>query len=755
LSEQETAIPSGDAPVTPKRRRRRPRRTPSLSVQVLLGLFLGVVAGIVFGEWMAVLQPVGDIFVGLLQMTVLPYIVVSLILSLGRLSYPEVALLARKGGAFVLLFWALAILIILGMVMGFPNWPSATFFSTSMIEQREPLNLVELYIPSNPFFSLTNGVIPAIVLASLAGGLALIGVPNKEYLLRDFDMAADAIMRIAQFIVRLAPVGVFALVAATAGTISLEELGRLQVYMLTYIGAALLLSFWILPGIVSAMTPIPFRRVISGTQDALLTAFATYNLLIVLPLLSERIKQMLQEVEMLDGDTESTADLIVPINFNLPNLGKLLALGFIPFAGWFSGAPISWDQYPQFLVSGLFSFFGEVVVALPFLLDLMRIPADTFQIFLAVDQFSGRFGTLLAGMHTVVLGLLTAAAVSGKLRVSWIRLGRHAIISVVLAVAIFGGLRLFFEYGVPQEYRQARALAELDLVSARPTTRVFGIDEVEALAESDARKRVEVIRDRGILRVGYIYESLPFAYKRGSEELVGIEVDIVQMIAVNLGVSLDLVGIPREDIGEHLDSGRVDMVIGGLFATPDRALKFAFSDSYMEASLSFLVRDHRRREFSEWEDIRQMDGIKLALVDLPYYLRRAEAALPQAELTVVDSPKDFMTAPEGTFDAMLYSAEAGSAWTLLHPEFSVVIPDPEVVSVPVVFGLPMGEPEFTNYVDAWINLNKSSGIITRLYDYWILGQGTKTGKKRWSVVHNVLGWGNGDTPADASLPAVE
>ena len=46
------------------------------------------------------------------------------------------------------------------------------------------------------------------------------------------------------------------------------------------------------------------------------------------------------------------------------------------------------------------------------LLDLMRIPADTFQIFLAIDQFSGRFGTLLAGMHTVVLGLLTAVVVA-------------------------------------------------------------------------------------------------------------------------------------------------------------------------------------------------------------------------------------------------------------------------------------------------------------------------------------------------------
>ena len=168
-----------------------------------------------------------------------------------------------------------------------------------------------------------------------------------------------------------------------------------------------------------------------------------------------------------------------------------------------------------------------------------------------------------------------------------------------------------------------------------------------------------------------------------------------------------------------------------------------------------MVRDYRRREFSKWDSIVEMDGLKLAVVDLPYYARRAKIRMPKAELTIVDSPRAFMTAPESTFDAMLYSAEAGSAWTLLHPEFSVVIPSPGVASVPVVFGLPAGEAELTRYVDAWINLNKDSGIIDRLYDYWILGQGAKKGKKRWSVVHNVLGWGNDDTPAEEYTPESE
>jgi Na+/H+-dicarboxylate symporter/ABC-type amino acid transport substrate-binding protein len=732
--------PNNPAAQNPDGRTRR-SRMPGLATQVLIGLGLGIVAGIVFGEWTRHLQVIGDVFVGLLQMTVLPYIVLSLIASLGRMTYREVRLLATKGGAFIVLFWLLAVVVVLGMVLGFPDWKSATFFSTSLIEEREAFNLVNLYIPANPFSSLAQGIIPAIVLASLAGGLALIAVQGKDFLLKNFDLAADAIMRIAQFIVRLAPFGVFALVASTAGTVSIEEIGRLQVYLLTYIGAALLLSFWVLPGLVAAMTPIPYRRVLSGTQDALITAFATYNLLIVLPLLSERIKEMLDEVEMLDDDTGSAADLIVPINFNLPNLGKLLALGFIPFAGWFAGTPMAADQYPQFLMSGLFSFFGEVVIALPFLLDQMHIPADTFQIFLAVDQFSGRFGTLLAGMHTVVLGLLIAAAVSGRLRVNWLNLGRFAVVSLLLGIAVFGGLRLFFEYVVPQEYRDYNALTEMDLVEQRPEGTLYTLEEVPPLAAEQRNNRFEAIKKRGNLRVGYQQEALPYVYLRGGDELVGIDVDMIDMLANDLGVGVAFVSLSRDEIAESLRSGRIDIVIGGLFATPDRALDTALSEPYMEASLSLVVRDYRRSEFRSWQAIEQHDKLKLAVVDLPFLVKRVEKGLPNAQVTRIAAPTEFFTADEGRFDALLYSAEAGSAWTLLFPQYSVVVPEPYVISIPVAFVLPSDTTRWNRYVDAWIGLNKTSRSVKRLYDYWILGQGAKQKKRRWSVIHNVLGWG--------------
>jgi hypothetical protein len=71
----------------------------------------------------------------------------------------------------------------------------------------------------------------------------------------------------------------------------------------------------------------------------------------------------------------------------------------------------------------------------------------------------------------------------------------------------------------------------------------------------------------------------------------------------------------------------------------------------------------------------------------------------------------------------------------------VVVPEPNVISIPVAFVLPPDTTRWNRYVDAWIGLNKTSRSVKRLYDYWILGQGARQKKRRWSVVHNVLGWG--------------
>ncbi len=716
------------------------RGRPSLSAQVFIALGLGILAGLFFGELIAPVQIIGQIFIGLLQMTVLPYILVSLIAGIGKLSYAEMRLLAVKGGRFVLLFWVLALVLTVAFTAAFPDWVSATFFSSSLVEVGEQPDLVALYIPSNPFFSLSSSVVPAVVLFSLAVGLAIIGVPNKGGFIEDLDVIGDAIMRIAGFVARLAPIGVFALIATAAGTLDIEALGRLQVYILTYIGVALLLSFWVLPALVGVLTPIRPRRLLAASQDALVTAFATGSLLIVLPLLSERMKEVLAESRMAEQEAESAVDLVVPINFNLPNLGKLMSLAFVPFAGWFAGAPVEIEQFPLFLVSGLLSFFGEVVVALPFLLDLMHVPADMFQLFLAVDVFTGRFGTLVAGVHTIVLAVLTAAAVSGHIRLHWASLVRYALISVVLAVAVFGGLRFFFEVVVPQEYREYKKLVQMELFVDRVESKAVKAAEVAPQPAGSDGTRLAAVRERGTLRVGYPNASLPFVYRNEQGETVGLEADLAHLLAAELGVGLEFVLVEHEDIHKHLTAGRIDVMMGGMLVTPERAIEVNFTAPYLNSTLALVVPDHDRGRFDTNEKLREIEDITLAAVNLPYYSRFVESHLSNVEVMPIDSPRDFFLAEAGAFDGLLFAAEAGSAWTLVYPKYTVVVPKPRTVTAPIALGMPRNAPMLSDFVDSWLLLQRESGVLEELQRYWIQGEGAESKEPRWSIVRNVLGW---------------
>ena len=179
-----------------KTRRGRSWR-PGLAGQVFIGLGLGVATGLFFGERAAPLGIVGQAFIGLLQMTVLPYVVVSLSAGLGRLSYAEAKLLALRGGGFILLFWVITLVAVVGMALAFPAWKSATFFSPSLIEPLRQFDLLELYIPTNPFFSLANTIVPAVVVFSLALGIALMGEPAKSTLLPILQSTESVLLRIA------------------------------------------------------------------------------------------------------------------------------------------------------------------------------------------------------------------------------------------------------------------------------------------------------------------------------------------------------------------------------------------------------------------------------------------------------------------------------------------------------------------------------------------------------------------------------
>ena len=138
----QTPPPAAETRTEPKRRLRFLSRM-SFGQRIIFGFLSGVLVGLFVGEGAASLQPLVNIYIRLMQMTVIPYLVLGLMASLGRLSRSDARLLAQGGGLSIVAMWVVTAVIIIAMSLAFPNLQSASFFSTALNEPPRPFNVAE------------------------------------------------------------------------------------------------------------------------------------------------------------------------------------------------------------------------------------------------------------------------------------------------------------------------------------------------------------------------------------------------------------------------------------------------------------------------------------------------------------------------------------------------------------------------------------------------------------------------------------
>ena len=601
----------------------------SSSRRILVGLAAGIAVGVFLGDRAAMFAWAADGFVKLLQMTVLPVRPPldrdqPRLAHLSRSAHARPSRRCRAGRV-----WALALLFTFLIPLAFPHVQTASFFSTTLIERRPPFDFVGLYIPSNPFNSLANNVVPAVVLFSVVLGVAVIGVERKQTLLDVLRVATDAVSRATRLAVRLTPFGLFAIAATTAGTLNIEQLGRLQVYIVTYVAVALLVSLWVLPGLVAALTPVRAREIFSLTRDSLITAVVAGDLFIVLPALTEASKTLLARHTPASSGSATLPDVIVPASFNFPHTGKLLSISFILFAGWFADAALAVTDYPRLALTGLLTFFGSLNAAVPFLLDLFRIPADTFQLFLATGVVNARVGTLVAAMHTVTVALLGACAISGTLRVDVRRLVRYLLITAVLTASVIGGTRAVFAGLLRPVYTRDKVLAGMNLAAPacgghRLSERPVGPGRPRRSPDTGASPPTGHA-------AGGIYPGRPAVrvlQRPGRSR--GLDIELAHHLASELGVRLEFVPIDRGRMEEQLGAGYCDIVMSGVAVTTSRAATLLFSNSYLDETFALVVPDYAREQFSSWSAIEARPATTIAVPNVPYYIDKLREGLPRA-----------------------------------------------------------------------------------------------------------------------------
>jgi Na+/H+-dicarboxylate symporter/ABC-type amino acid transport substrate-binding protein len=712
-----------------------------LSEYILMGFVLGILCGFTFGEYCSVLKIYGDVYLKLLQMSILPYITVTLIAGIGRLTFSDAKVFAVKGGLLFLLFWGIAFFIILTMPLTFPELKTASFFSSSIVELKEKINFLELYIPSNPFRSLANAAVPAVVLFSISIGIALINLKNKDILIDNLSILSAALMKVALFFVKLAPIGVFALSASASGTITVEEFRPFQVYFITFIVSAILLTFWILPMLATTFLPFKYKDIIGTSKDACVTAFATGSLFVVLPLLSNSSKILFEKYKIKNEKASSFIDIILPIALNFPTVGRLLLLLFPLFAAWFSGKTLSIEDYPVFVFSGLFSFFADVKIAMPFMLDILDIPNDYLQLFIVTGIFIGRFALLLAAMSLFTFTISVTCSMIGLLKVNWKKVTIFATITFVLIASVIVGTRTFLNFHIKDIYTKDEVVAHMQSPMYHlPAVIHKKLPPVTSLAAT-GKSHLKSICERGFIRVGYNADRLPWSFFNLDGELVGFDIDMAHKLASDLSVTLKFFPFETETIVQQINDDQLDIVMSGIVITTTHLKDIDYSDSYLDVTPAFVVKADRKEEFATINDIKSTGDLRIGV---PAYKKdygnKIRQSFPLSNVIMIKAVRNFFEGNKYNLDALALSAEGSSAWTLLYPEYEVVVPKPEITKNPLGYPLVKGDQEMLNFINNWIYLKKKDGTIEHLYNYWILGKGAIVKEPRWSIIRNVLHW---------------
>jgi Na+/H+-dicarboxylate symporter len=595
---------------------------------------------------------------------------------------------------------------------------------------------------------MAENQVPAVVLFSVLCGIAIIGMTSKQSILNTLDVMQGVLGRVTGFIVSLSPLGVFCIVAAAAGSMDLAEIARIQGYMVLMSVIVFAFCFLLVPALVTLLTPFKAKDISPLLWASFILAFATGKTLVVLPMLIEGIREIFEKHEAETGaDREgvnSIIEVLVPLSYSFPHLGRIMATSFIPFAGWYIGQPLSLEMYPVIFGAGLFVHFSTAPVSIPFLLDLARLPSDLFQLFLVVGIYMGRLSDAIGATYILAVTLLGTCAVNGMLRFQARRLaGLTAVVAVVSLALVIGG-RYYLNLTSTEEYIKDKVVAAMQLPrNTVETSLVQPAPNPVPLAEGQSR--LDRIRKQRLLRVGLSTDHLPFAYFNQAGEPAGFDLEIISALAKELGVRLELVPISvRSEFLAGLENDYYDIAIGGFPNTVELSQRTPFSVPYLELHSAMVVRDHRQKEFESIEDIQTSTGLRLAIIAGGGFEKRARLKFPDADIVTIDSPREFFTRDESgddRLDLLYISAEAGSAWTLLYPEFQVITPFDQTSRLPIVIPYAgESDPSLDEFLDNWIMLKKSDGTLQRAYDYWILGQGADPGKPGWSVIRNVLGW---------------
>ncbi|QED46677.1 cation:dicarboxylate symporter family transporter [Cytobacillus dafuensis] len=396
----------------------------SLAYQILIGLILGITVGAIFygnPEVETYLKPIGDIFIRMIKMIVVPIVLSTLIL--GVAGTGDIKKLGKLGGKTLLYFEIVTtIAIIVGLLAANIVKPGEGVDmsklakgdieqyvnTTEEVTSHSFADTIVNIVPQNIVKALAEGDMLAIIFFAVMFGLGIAAIGERgKPVLAFFQGTADAMFWVTNQIMKFAPFGVFALIGVTVskfGVESLIPLGKLIV--LVYVTMALFVL--VILGSIAKMCGTSVFHLIKILKDELILAYSTSSSETVLPKIMEKMEKY--------GCPKDVVSFVIPTgySFNLDGSTLYQAIAAI-FIAQMYGIDLSiTEQITLMLVlmvtsKGIAGVPGVSFVVLLATLGTVGIPVEGLAFIAGIDRILDMARTVVN-----VIGNSLAAVVMSK-----------------------------------------------------------------------------------------------------------------------------------------------------------------------------------------------------------------------------------------------------------------------------------------------------------------------------------------------------
>jgi len=394
-----------------------------VAIGLIAGLLLGLVASVTGSPFLTGfaigIEPVGTAFVNLLKMIVIPLVVAVIFVGVGSLG--DLRRLGQLGAITMVIFATVTgISVLLGMGIMKALLPLASDAAAQAVTASGPeapvlpgiVDFLLSLIPTNPFQAAAEGTLLPLIVFTVLVAAATGALPEKQRaLLLDLgDAVTGAFLKLVDWILLLAPVGVFALAApvtARAGWAMLQSLGAFILAVMIGLVLLVLVVYLPLVAVLARRGPLSF---IQDTLNPLIIAASTASTAASVPAMLESAEEDLQL-------SRAVTSFVIPLGAGIGRMGTAVFQGAgIVFLAWLFSVPLPAASIGgavlatfivSFTVAGIPS--GGVVSMAP-ALGTVGIPMDGLGVLLGVDRIPDMARTALN-----VEGILVAAAVLDRL----------------------------------------------------------------------------------------------------------------------------------------------------------------------------------------------------------------------------------------------------------------------------------------------------------------------------------------------------